>query len=58
MGQFESFSAFLQMGHHAKYVWLSYGSFAIGVVYLIVAPKIRQRQFVKQQLQKYRREES
>lgn len=56
MGAFESFSAFLQMDGHALYVWLSYGVFAVVMVALMVGPQLRKKQFIRDQLQKYRRE--
>ena len=52
---FETFDAFLAMGGHGFYVWLSY-ALALGVVaYNIVAPLQRRRSFMAQQADRQRR---
>lgn len=58
MGVFESFSDFLAMDGHGLYVWLSYGLFAICILWLILEPKLSLKQLVKEQFMKNRREES
>lgn len=52
---FDSLSAFLAMGGHGFYVWLSYALALAVVVYNIVAPLVRRRRFLAAQRGRLRR---
>jgi heme exporter protein D len=52
---FESFEAFLAMGGHGFYVWLSYALAAAVVCFNIVAPLRRRRRFLAAQKGRQRR---
>ncbi|WP_077341384.1 heme exporter protein CcmD [Pseudocolwellia agarivorans] len=54
--QFESISAFLDMGGYGFYVWLSYGVAALAILLLIVFSKQKHNQTVKHIAQRYLRE--
>jgi len=58
MGAFESFSDFLAMGGHGLYVWLSFGLYAVLMLWLIIEPKMNLKKQVKEQFMKNRREQS
>ena len=44
---FTSFEAFLAMGGHGLYVWLSYAAAAIIVAYNILSVNLRRRRFFR-----------
>ena len=48
---FDSFQAFLAMGGHGLYVWLSYFIVLIGLTVLVVSPVAAKKRFLKQQKQ-------
>ena len=52
---FDSLNAFLQMGGHGFYVWLSYALALAVVVYNTVAPLVRRRRFLAAQRGRIRR---
>lgn len=52
---FESLEAFLAMGGHGLYVWLSYALAAAVVCFNIVAPQRRRRRFLAAQKGRQRR---
>lgn len=54
---FDSLGAFLAMGGHGFYVWLSYALALAVVVYNIVAPLARRRRFLAAQRGRMRRDE-
>jgi len=58
IGHFESFTDFLAMGNHGLYVWLAYGIFAGVISFIILSVRSRSKTFIKQQLQKIRREQA
>jgi heme exporter protein CcmD len=47
--QFQSFHDFLSMGGDALFVWLSYGLFAVFVVWNLWIPAANRRQFLRMQ---------
>jgi heme exporter protein D len=57
MGQFVSFTDFLQMGKHGLYVWLSYGLFLTIIIYNSVVVIIQQHLFFKQAKRQLRRQQ-
>jgi len=53
--QFDSLSEFLQMGGHGHYVWACYAiTFAL-MLYLVISPSLRSRQFIREQKRMERR---
>ncbi len=52
---FNSFGDFLAMGHHGFYVWMSYGLTGLILLWLWLQPALRQRAWLKEQLQRLRR---
>lgn len=48
---FDSFQAFLQMGGHGLYVWLSYGLTVLVLCGMIVVPLVQHKQFFRAQKQ-------
>jgi len=52
---FDSFRAFLEMGGHGFYVWLSYALALAVVVYNTVMPLVRRRRFLVAQRGRIRR---
>jgi len=50
--QFESVADFLQMGKYTFHVWSVYGLFAIFVVVNLFLPRVRRRQFIREQRNK------
>lgn len=44
MFQFDSLSAFVEMGGHGWYVWLSYAITALILAWLVISPLMRARQ--------------
>jgi len=57
MGAFESFGDFLAMGGHGLYVWLSFGIYAVLMLWLIIEPKMNLKKQVKEQFMRNRREQ-
>ncbi|QQD21934.1 heme exporter protein CcmD [Oceanospirillaceae bacterium ASx5O] len=55
---FDSFTAFLAMGNHGLYVWLSYGLTALIVIWNLLLPGLQRRRLLKQQAQRLRREKN
>lgn len=47
--QFESFADFMMMNGHGPYVWASYLITFVAIVYLLCAPVVMQRAFIKKQ---------
>ncbi|MEZ5523920.1 MAG: heme exporter protein CcmD [Pseudomonadales bacterium] len=54
---FESFSDFLAMGGHAKYVWIAYGIALVVFAFNILAPIIKRKRLMAEQARQLRREE-
>jgi len=54
--QFASFSEFLQMGRYAFHVWSVYALFAIFILANLLAPRLRRRQFIREQRQRAQRD--
>lgn len=54
--QFESISAFFDMGGYGFYVWLSYGVAALAILLLIVFSKQKHQQTIQHIAQRYLRE--
>lgn len=52
---FDSFRAFIEMGGHGFYVWLSYALALAVVVYNTMAPLVRRRRFLAAQRGRVRR---
>lgn len=46
---FSSWAAFFAMGGHAPYVWASYGLMAFSLAALIMASRVSQQRWLKQQ---------
>ncbi|MEY4769143.1 MAG: hypothetical protein RL637_1782 [Pseudomonadota bacterium] len=57
MGQFATFSDFLQMGQHGLYVWLSYAIALAIFIYNIVAVILKKHRFFTQAKRHLRREQ-
>ena len=49
---FKSFAEFLAMGGHAPYIWTAYGVTLVLILYILAAPVLRQRQFVRAERQR------
>lgn len=58
MGQFNDFSAFLAMGGHGLYVWLSYGLVLLILIFNITSPWLTKRRIVAEQKRRIRRGDS
>ncbi|WIO73339.1 heme exporter protein CcmD [Porticoccaceae bacterium LTM1] len=58
MFQFDSFSAFLNMGGHGPYVWSAVVISLLLMVFLVVAPLRRKRALLQQIDRQVRREEA
>ncbi len=56
MIQFSSWQEFLAMGGHAPYVWTAYGVTLAVILYILCAPVLAQRRFVREQRQRLLRE--
>lgn len=54
--QFASVSEFLQMGQYAFHVWSVYLLFAVFVLVNLLAPRLRRRQFIREQKQRAQRD--
>ena len=54
--QFASLQAFLAMGGHAPYVWTAYGVTLVVILYILCAPLLAQRRFVREERQRLLRE--
>ncbi len=58
MFQFESLSAFLQMGGHGVYVWMGYGV-SLGILaWLALSPLSRRRTLLRQLARDIKRQEA
>ncbi len=57
MGDFASFSEFLQMGKHGLYVWLSYGIAFTIFIYNIASVILLKRAFFAKAKRQLKREE-
>lgn len=53
---FDSFSAFMSMGGHGLYVWLSYGVGVLVLVLSYVSPILRRKSLIRELAQRQRRE--
>jgi len=53
---FESFDAFIDMGGHGLYVWLSYAIALVVIAINIVNPLIQKRHIISEQARRLRRE--
>lgn len=53
---FDSLGAFLDMGGHGFYVWLSYLIGLVLIVYNVVIPLLGKKRFIKEQARRLRRE--
>ncbi len=49
---FKSFSEFLAMGGHGPYIWTAYGVTLLLILYILAAPVLRQRRFVREERQR------
>jgi heme exporter protein D len=58
MGDFASFSEFLQMGKHGLYVWLSYGIALAIFIYNVSSVILLKRAFFMKAKRQLRREEN
>ncbi len=54
--QFDSFSAFLDMGGYGFYVWLSYGVTALLLVILVINSKSKNKAVIKHIIARQKRE--
>lgn len=54
--QFDSFTAFIDMGGYGFYVWLSYGIAALAIALLIILSKQKHKQTLQSINQRYIRE--
>ncbi len=55
--QFESFSAFVAMGGHGLYVWLSFAITLLILAYNLISPCLTERQLKQQLRRRLRRQE-
>jgi heme exporter protein D len=55
---FESFSEFFAMGRHGFYVWLSYGICFLVLAANVVAPMLKRKKLIEQQVRLQRREKN
>lgn len=53
---FDSFSAFIDMGGHGFYVWLSYLIGVVLILFNVISPLVAKGRFIKEQSRKLRRE--
>jgi heme exporter protein D len=53
---FESFTAFIDMGGHGLYVWMSYAIALVVIAVNIVNPLMQKRQIFSEQARRLRRE--
>ncbi|EAR60547.1 heme exporter protein CcmD [Neptuniibacter caesariensis] len=53
---FESFSDFLAMGGHGKYVWMSYAIALAVIVFNIVGPLLQKKKVISDLARRLRRE--
>ena len=53
---FASFGDFLAMGHHAVYVWTSYGICLAVLVLNVALPVLARRRYLQQEARRLRRE--
>ncbi|WP_299204762.1 heme exporter protein CcmD [uncultured Amphritea sp.] len=53
---FESFAAFIDMGGHGLYVWMSYAIALVVIAVNIVNPLMQKRQIFSEQARRLRRE--
>lgn len=54
---FSSFSEFIHMGGHGLYVWISYATALLVILFNIVMPMRMRKQFFVEQARQQRREE-
>lgn len=47
--QFDSFAEFLAMNGHGPFVWAAYAITFISLAYLLLAPVLQKKAFIKQQ---------
>jgi len=53
---FESFSEFLAMGGHGKYVWIAYGLTAVIFALNLMTPMLKRKRLIAEQIRQLRRE--
>ncbi len=53
---FNSFSDFLAMGHHARYVWTAYGICLAVLALNVAAPILARKRYLQQEARRLRRE--
>ncbi|WP_431034571.1 heme exporter protein CcmD [Pseudomonas yamanorum] len=53
---FNSFSDFLAMGHHALYVWTAYGICLAVLALNVAAPILARKRYLQQEARRLRRE--
>lgn len=53
---FDSFAAFIEMGGHGLYVWLAYSIALVVVLYNVISPILRKKQFITEYQRRLRRE--
>jgi heme exporter protein D len=56
MSAFANLDEFLAMGGHAAYVWPAYGVTLLVILYILCAPLLAQRRFVREERQRLLRE--
>ncbi len=49
---FKNVSEFLAMGGHGPYIWTAYGVTLVLILYILAAPVLRQRRFVREERQR------
>ena len=49
---FNSVAEFFAMGGHAPYIWTAYGVTLVLILYILAAPVLRQRRFVRVERQR------
>ena len=52
---FKSFSEFVAMAGHGPYIWTAYGVTLVLILYILAAPVLRQRRFVREERQRHLR---
>ena len=52
---FKSFAEFVAMGGHGPYIWTAYGVTLVLILYMLAAPVLRQRRFVREERRRHLR---
>ena len=53
---FDSFTDFIEMGGHGRYVWMAYSIAMAVVLFNLISPLLRKKQFFAEQKRRLKRE--